>query len=84
MVKIVYNSLLRGWLVVRGPHHAPLSGRFDSRDAAAQWLAQRGTVPQAPTIWEDLVAKLGREPTSAECREECQRIIREAQKETAP
>lgn len=31
-----------------------------------------------PTIWENLVAKLGRNPTSAECREECQRIIREA------
>ena len=31
-----------------------------------------------PTIWENLCKKLGRNPTNAECREECLRIIREA------
>lgn len=29
------------------------------------------------TIWENLVEKLGRNPTNAECREECFRIMRE-------
>lgn len=30
-----------------------------------------------PTIWENLVKKLGRDPTNAECRDECRRIIAE-------
>lgn len=30
------------------------------------------------TIWDALSEKLGRAPTGAECRDECQRIIREA------
>jgi hypothetical protein len=41
MVKIVHNKLLGGWYVVRGPHHTPLSGRFDSKAAAQTWLATR-------------------------------------------
>ncbi len=40
-VKIVYNKLLGGWYVVRGPHQTPLSGRFDTRAEAAAWLASR-------------------------------------------
>jgi hypothetical protein len=43
MIKIVYNQLLRGWFVVRGPHHTPLSGRFDSKAEAKAWLAQRSS-----------------------------------------
>lgn len=41
MVKIVYNKLLCGWFIVRGPHHAPIGGRFNSRAEAAQALKNR-------------------------------------------
>jgi hypothetical protein len=41
MVKIVYNKLLGAWYVVRGPHHAPLSGSFPTKAAAQAWLASR-------------------------------------------
>lgn len=40
-VKVVFNKLLGGWYVVRGPHQAPLGGRFDSRAAAVAWLNRR-------------------------------------------
>ncbi len=36
-----------------------------------------------PTIWEELVKKLGRDPTSAECRTECLRIMDEGRAERA-
>lgn len=42
MIKIVYSPLLAGWFAVRGAHNTPISGRFDSRDQAQAWLAQRG------------------------------------------
>lgn len=38
-VRIVHNRLLGGWYVVTGPHQTPLSGRFDSKAAARQSLA---------------------------------------------
>lgn len=38
MVKIVHNKILGGWYVVRGPHHAPINDRFDSREEAKAWL----------------------------------------------
>lgn len=38
MIKIVYSKLLRGWYVVRGPHHTPLSGRFNTKEEAQLWL----------------------------------------------
>ena len=41
MIRIVYNKILAGWFVVRGPHQAPLAGRFDTRAAAAAWLKAR-------------------------------------------
>ena len=41
-VRIVYNKLLGGWYVVRGPHQTPLSGRFDSKEEAQLWLQNRG------------------------------------------
>ena len=42
MIRIVYNKLLGGWYVVRGPHQTPLNGRFDSKAEAQAWLdAQR-------------------------------------------
>lgn len=35
-VRIVFNRLLNGWYIVRGPHQTPIGGRFDSRaDALA-------------------------------------------------
>jgi len=39
--KIVFNKLLRGWYVVRGPHQSPLSGRFASKADALAWLNNR-------------------------------------------
>lgn len=42
MIRIVYNKLLRGWYVVRGPHQAPLSGRFNSKAEAQAWLGRKG------------------------------------------
>ena len=42
-VRIVYNKLLGGWYVVRGPHQSPLNGRFNSKEEAQAWLnARRG------------------------------------------
>ena len=40
MVKIVFNRLLGGWFIVRGAHHTPIGGRFDSEQAAQAWLAR--------------------------------------------
>jgi hypothetical protein len=36
-----------------------------------------------PTIWEALASKLGREPTNAEAKAECLRILEEAMIERA-
>lgn len=40
-MKILYNRLLGGWYVVRGAHHTPISGRFDTKEAALAYLRQR-------------------------------------------
>jgi hypothetical protein len=40
-VRIVHNKLLGGWFIVRGPHHTPLGGRFNSK-AEAQNFIDRG------------------------------------------
>ena len=40
-MKIVYNKLLGGWYVVRGPHQTPLGGRFDSKEEALAWLNRK-------------------------------------------
>jgi hypothetical protein len=37
-MKIVFNKLLGGWYIVRGPHQTPISGRFDSREQALSHL----------------------------------------------
>lgn len=37
-IKIVHNRLLNGWFVVRGPHHFPLAGPFNTRAEAKAWL----------------------------------------------
>jgi hypothetical protein len=41
MIKIVFNRLLNGWFVVRGAHHFPLAGPFDTRAAAKAWLLRK-------------------------------------------
>lgn len=40
-IKIVHVPLLGGWFVVRGPHHAPLSGKFESKEEAKAWLERK-------------------------------------------
>lgn len=40
---VVYNTLLRGYYVVRGAHLTPLSGAFNTRAEAQAWLLQKGT-----------------------------------------
>jgi hypothetical protein len=47
-VRIVYNRLLGGWYVVRGPHQTPLNGRFNSREEAQQWLIDQKNMRDAP------------------------------------
>jgi hypothetical protein len=37
-MKVVYNSLLGGWYIVRGAHQTPISGRFDTKAAAVAHL----------------------------------------------
>ena len=33
-MRIVFNRILNGWFIVRGRYDTPISGRFDSREAA--------------------------------------------------
>ena len=40
-MKIVYNRLLGGWYIVRGRHHTPIGGGFDTKEAALAYLRQR-------------------------------------------
>ena len=39
MTKIIHSRLLGGWYVVRGAHHTPLSGRFDSKAEAHTFIS---------------------------------------------
>ncbi len=41
MIRVVYNKLLRGWYVVRGPHQTPLAGRFDTKADALAYLKRK-------------------------------------------
>lgn len=41
MVKIIHSRILGGWYVVRGAHHTPIAGRFDSKADAQAWLDAR-------------------------------------------
>ena len=40
-VRIVWNRLLGGWYIVRGPHETPIGGRFDSMADAQAYLNRR-------------------------------------------
>ena len=42
MHKIVFNKILNGWFIVRGSHDTPISGRFDTKEQAEQWLTRKG------------------------------------------
>ena len=39
-IRIVYNKLLRGWYIVRGPHQTPIGGRFETKAEAQAYLAR--------------------------------------------
>jgi len=41
MVKIVFNRLLGGYYVVRGKHYTPISGRFDTKQQAIDYLNRK-------------------------------------------
>jgi hypothetical protein len=40
MSRIVYNKLLAGWYIVRGPHQSPIGGRYETKAAAREALAK--------------------------------------------
>jgi hypothetical protein len=40
-MKVVHNSLLMGWFIVRGKHQTPISGRFETRELALAHLRRR-------------------------------------------
>lgn len=40
-MKIIHNKILGGWYIVRGPHHTPISGRFDTKAEAQASLSMK-------------------------------------------
>jgi hypothetical protein len=42
--RVVFNRLLGGWFIVRGPHDTPIGGKFPTKEAAQLKLS--GTKPQ--------------------------------------
>lgn len=40
-MKIIHNKILGGWYIVRGPHQAPIGGRFDSKAEAQASLSMK-------------------------------------------
>jgi len=65
MARVVFNNILGGWFVVRGPHHTPLAGRFESRAAAQAYLARKAQPTQDPRINGYNVEFLGAQPARA-------------------
>lgn len=51
-VRIVYNKLLGGWYIVRGPHQTPLGGRFNSKEEAQAHLMRhrKNPAPRATAV----------------------------------
>jgi hypothetical protein len=41
IMRIVFNKLLAGWYIVRGPHQSPIGGRYETKAAAREALANR-------------------------------------------
>jgi hypothetical protein len=57
-VRIVYNKLLGGWYIVRGPHQTPLGGRFNSKiEAQAHLSRKRNPMQRATSKWLEARAK---------------------------
>ena len=40
-VRVVFNRMLGGWFIVRGPHQTPIGGRFETRAAAMAHLQRK-------------------------------------------
>jgi hypothetical protein len=40
-MKVIYNKILAGWFIVRGPHHTPIGGRFETKEQALAHLRRR-------------------------------------------
>jgi len=47
-VRVVYNRLLGGWYVVKGPHQTPISGKFASHQDAKQSIIDAQNRRDAP------------------------------------
>jgi len=45
MLKVVHSKLLGGWFIVKGPHHTPIGGRFNTKAEALERL--RGAIYKA-------------------------------------
>ena len=66
MVKIVHNKLLGGWYIVKGPHHTPISGRFDTKAGAREYLGRAGALRElnnqiaAGREFPDIVGRIAR------------------------
>lgn len=41
MPRVIYNRILGGWYIVRGPHQTPIGGRFDTRQQALDHLRSK-------------------------------------------
>lgn len=46
-MRIVFNKILNGWYIVRGRHDTPISGRFETREAALAHLRRRNPLHMA-------------------------------------
>lgn len=53
-LRIVYNKLLGGWYIVRGPHQTPLNGRFNSKAEAQEWLNRSPQQRANPDVHIDI------------------------------
>lgn len=54
MVRVIYNRVLGGWYIVRGPHDTPLGGRFETKEAARAWLRRNARVEAERELWAQL------------------------------
>ena len=41
IMKLIFNPILNGWYIVRGRHQTPISGRFETKEAALAHLRRR-------------------------------------------
>lgn len=50
-VRIIYNKVLGGWYVVKGPHDTPISGRFGSKEEAQASLSKKDALSERLDAW---------------------------------